>query len=121
MLHPLQIDLAGTKLLDYGVLGLVLFFVGYFAYKLYMQQQEYTKEWKSEAKEARMEVFELTSKQNSISEAQVEIQKAQALQTKEFYDNMIRKIDEVPRRTVKEIDYSRLQHQQNTPNTTPAP
>lgn len=121
MFLPLQVDLAGAKLLDYGVLGIVLFFVGYFAYKLYMQQQEYTKEWKTEAKEARLEVFELTSKQNSISEAQLEIQKSQAVQTKEFYDNIIKRVDDIPGRTVKEINYNRLQEKQNSPNTTPAP
>lgn len=120
-MFPLQIDVAGTKLLDYGVLGIVLFIVGYFAYKLFMQQQEYTKEWKVEAKEAHHAFIELSAKQNSIAEKQIDIQREQSLQTKEFYDNIIKRVDELPARTLKEINYSRLQQTQNHPNTTPAP
>jgi len=121
MLLPLQLEVAGTKLLDYGVLGIVLFFVGYFAYKLYMQQQGYTQEWKLEAKESHKAFVELSAKQNSISEKQIEIQEKQTLQTKDFYDSIIKRVDELPSLTLREIEYNRLQDKQNNPNVTPAP
>ena len=118
---PLQIDLAGTKLLDYGVLGLVLFGVCYFAWHLFKTQQKYTDEWRTEAKEMSKAVVSISNEQNKINHRQVEIQEKQTAQTKEFYDSLSQKVDGMPEKFIKEWRYSQLQDQQNNPHNTPAP
>lgn len=117
---PLQIDGALTALLDYGLIGILLVIVGYFAWHLYRIQEENSKEWKSEAKESSKAVYELTSKQNNINEKQLELQTQGNVQSKEFYDALNNKMDLLPEKILKEMQYQKLVQAQQPNNTTPA-
>lgn len=117
---PLQIDSAVTALLDYGLIAILLVIVGYFAWHLYRIQEENSKEWKSEAKESSKIVLELTNKQNNINEKQLDLQTQGNMQSKEFYDALNNKMDLLPEKIMKEMQYQKLVQAQQTNNTTSA-
>lgn len=103
MILPLQITNAGNALVDYGVLGIVVVGIGYFAWHLFKTQQRYAEGWREEAKEMSKAFIELSAKQNSIAEKQADIQERQLVQTKDYYDTMIKRVDDMEERVIKEI------------------
>jgi len=119
MLIPLQLESAISSFLNYGIVGALLIVVGFFAWHLYKIQEENSREWKFEAKASNKQFVELASKQNDIAEKQLELQKQGNIQTKEYYDSMDSKMDTLPAKIMKEIQYQKLVEAQNN-NTTSA-
>ncbi len=117
---PLQMQEVGNALLDYGIIGIALLIVGYFAWHLYKIQERNSEEWKKDAKESHKAFQELSSKQNMIAEKQIEIQEKQMIQTKDFYDSLNEKVEDLPGRMIKEMNYQKLLAQQSS-NNTPSP
>ena len=118
---PLQIEKAGNVLLDYGLLGALVLALVYLAWHQYSKDQRLSDEYRKDAKQSNEKLMELSFRQTSLQEKQTELQEKQANQTKEFYDSIGKKIDEIPDRVMKEMDYKKLQEAQNRPHNTPAP
>jgi len=114
------IDQAGSALIDYGLLGIILIGVAYFAWSLHRTQQKYADEWRKEASESSKAVIELSGRQIGIQEKQSEIQEKQNLQTKEFYDSLGKQVDELPSKIRREIEYAEMKKMHGV-RTTPAP
>ena len=110
---PLQIEKISNVLLDYGVLGVILIAVAYFAWHLYKTQQTYADEWRKEAKEMTTAVVDISKEQNKINQRQVDIQEKQTIQTKEFYDALNIKMDEMPEKLIKEWRYLQMENKPN--------
>lgn len=53
MIRLFQIQEAGLRLLDYGILGIMLVVVGIFAYKMWQKINEDQSIWRNEAIESR--------------------------------------------------------------------
>jgi len=120
MLLPLQIDQAATKLLDYGILGLALIFVGFFAWYLFKQQQRYAEGWREQSAKLADSFVDLTSKQNQTNQRLIDIREKDVMQAKEYHEDIRKSVDNIPEKIIKELNYQRLQISQN-PNVTPAP
>ena len=103
MLYFLQIENASNKLIDYGILGVVLIFVGFFAYKMYNKINEDQKIWRDEAIQSRKELINLSIKQNELNNKLIDIRQKDVDQNeKNFYD--IRKqLDNMPESLRKEL------------------
>jgi hypothetical protein len=102
-LYFLNLTNAGSALIDYGVLGIVVLAVGYFAWHLFKTQQKYAEGWREEAKEMSKAFIELSAKQNAIADRQADIQERQVSQTKEYYDSVSKKISDMETRVIEEI------------------
>lgn len=103
ILLPLQIENVGNSLLDYGVLGIVVVGIGYFAWHLFKTQQKYAEGWREEAKDMSKAFIELSAKQNSIAEKQADIQERQLVQTKDYYDTVMKRMEDMEDKVIREI------------------
>lgn len=118
---PLQIETALLDFKNYGLPGLIILALGFFAWKLYSQQVKYAEGWRMEAKEMTQNFMDLSSKQNETNNRLIDIREKDVAQNKEFYDDITKKVEAIPERTVRELDYRKLQRSQPSPNNTPAP
>ena len=105
----LQIDATfANSLAEYGILGLVLLAVGYYAWNLTTAQRRYAEEWREEASVSGKAIIELSTRQIAIQEKQAELQQQQTQQTKEYYDSMNRRMDEMPGKVAEKLKLDRL-------------
>lgn len=110
MISPvLQVDtVIASSLAEYGIVGVVLLAVGYYAWNLTATQKKYAEEWRQEASTSSKAVIELSTRQIAIQEKQSELQQTQNAQTKEYYDNMNRRMDEMPAKVAEKIKLDKL-------------
>ncbi len=98
-----QIPEAGSRLLDYGILGIVLLFVAYFAYKMYQKINADQEIWRSEAIQSRKELINLSVKQNELNSKLVDIREKDVEQNKENHHDIKRHLERLPEDVAKEI------------------
>lgn len=80
------------RLLDYGLIGMMLIVFGVVIYYLFQKTEKNANDWKAIGMEA-MKNFHQLSKENAANSRElIEIQK-----------QMVKKIDNIPQETVKEI------------------
>ncbi len=120
MLLPLQLESATAKLLDYGILGLALVFVGFFAWYLFKQQQRYAEGWREQSSKLAENFVDLVSKQNQTNQRLIDIREKDVAQSEKHHEDVKKGIQDLPEKIIKELNYQRLQISQQ-PNTTPAP
>lgn len=113
---PLQIEAAGTKLLDYGVIGIALVFVGFFAWYLFKKQEKNADEWRDQSKKMSESFITLVTKQNETNQRLIDIREKDHSENKEFHEDISKKVDELPEKFIKEFEYRQLR-QQNINNT----
>jgi hypothetical protein len=102
-LYFLNLTNAGNALIDYGVLGIVVLAVGYFAWHLFKTQQKYAEGWREEAKEMSKAFIQLSTKQAMIDEKQAEIQERQMNQQQHNHEETITKLDKMESKIIEEI------------------
>lgn len=90
---PLQIE---SVFLDYGVIGAVVVGLGMIAWKQYNKDQTQSDEYRKHYMDNTKEFIELSHRQTSIQEKQVEMQERQNKHFEEFYKAIDKKLDEVP-------------------------
>ncbi len=117
----MQIGEAGTRLLDYGVLGIALIFVGFFCWYLINAREKDAKEWKEQGKEMSKNFVQLVTKQNETNQRLIDIREKDSNENREFHEDISRKVDDLPNRLLKEMEYRTLQKSQSNAHTTPAP
>ena len=120
MLIPLQIQQATTKLLDYGILGLALVFVGFFAWYLFKQQQRYAEGWREQSAKLSDSFVSISQKQNETNQRLIDIREKDVMQSKDYHEDIRRSVDAIPEKIIKELNYQKFQISQN-PNLTSAP
>lgn len=98
-----QLENASTRLLDYGVLGVVLLFIGYFAYKMYNKINEDQKIWREEAIKSRDDLIQLTIKQNELNSRLIEIRKQDVDDQRTNFYSLQKKLDNIPENVRKEL------------------
>ena len=118
---PIQIETALLDFKNYGLPGLIILALGFFAWKLYSQQVKYAEGWREEAKEMTQNFMNLSQKQNETNNRLIDIREQDVAQNKEFFKNISEKVSEIPEKTIKELEYQKLQRSQHVPNNTPAP
>ena len=64
LLFQLPLDGAANKFLDYGVIGAMVIFLSFIAYKFYQKIDENSKEWKHQAKDMAEKYTDLNIAQN---------------------------------------------------------
>ena len=116
----LQLEQAGSVLLDYGVIGVFSLAILYFAWQQYVKQQKLADDERAENKELTKKHLDLSHQFSVIAEKQTQLQAQQMTQTKEFYDDIKKDIDELPAKVAKEAEFQEFKkRQQNPPDTTP--
>ncbi|RRO19686.1 hypothetical protein [Flavobacteriaceae bacterium 14752] len=104
MIHTIfQIEQAGNKLLDYGILGVVLLFIGFFAWKMYQKINADQEVWRSEAIQSRKDLIELSVKQNELNSKLVDIREKDVEQNKDNHNNIKRHLERLPEEVAKEV------------------
>ena len=98
-----QLENESTRLLDYGVLGVVLLFIGYFAYKMYNKINEDQKIWREEAIKSRDDLIQLTIKQNELNSRLIEIRKQDVDDQRTNFYSLQKKLDNIPENVRKEL------------------
>ena len=116
-----QLENVFVRLLDYGVLGIVLIIVGYFAFKMYNKINEDQKIWREEAIKSRQDLIDLTVKQNELNTTLIQIRQNDVKDhNKHFYD-IRKKLENLPSDLRKELSVELLQAKcENKINTTPS-
>lgn len=121
LLLLLQLENASNRLLDYGVLGVVLVFIGFFAYKMYMKINEDQKIWREEAIKSRDDLIDLTIKQNELNSKLIEIRERDVDDQRTNFYSIQKKIDNMPESIRKELSVDLLEARCDTKkNNTPA-
>ena len=118
LLFQLPIEGAANKLLDYGVIGIMIIFLAFIAFKFYQKIDENSKEWKQQAKDMAEKYTSLNIAQNENNKELIRIRNQDVTQNKEHQEKVERKLDELPEKILKEIQFAELQRKQK-PNLTP--
>jgi hypothetical protein len=98
-----QIDKALSALLEYGILGALLIFVGFFAYKMYIKINEDQKIWRNEAIASRKDLTNLMVRQNELNSTLINIRQKDVDQNKENFHDIKQHLERLPEQVAKEI------------------
>lgn len=113
-------DAAGSIVLDYGVLGVALLALAYFAWHQYRRDQMHSDELKKDNKEMNEKFITLSTRQTNIQEKQAELWEKHSIQTQHFHESMQQKVDDIPLKVLKEIIYKQLEDAKNSGRNNPA-
>lgn len=91
-----QIQDAGLRLLDYGILGIMLVIVGFFAYKMWQKINEDQNIWRNEAIESRKDQTKLMEKQNELNQALLNIREKDVEQHKNQFHDLKKMVEKLP-------------------------
>jgi hypothetical protein len=98
-----QIEYAGDRLVDYGILGIVLIGVSFIAYKMYQSITENGKEWRTIAKEQLKNNYATHIEQNKINQSLLEIRERDVQQNRDWNKFMEVKINDLPKNIRSEL------------------
>jgi len=118
LLFQLPLDGAANKFLDYGVIGAMVIFLSFIAYKFYQKIDENSKEWKHQARDMAEKYTDLNIAQNENNKELIRIRNQDVTQNKEHQEKVERKLEELPEKIMKEFHFAELQRKQRA-NTTP--
>jgi hypothetical protein len=116
MIIPLQVEAAGTKLLDYGIIGIALVFVGFFAWYLFKKVEKDGDLWRAESSKMNDNFITLVTEQNKTNQRLIDIREKDVAQNKDFHDSMKKSVEDLPAQTIRELKYHNLQAQQTHNN-----
>jgi hypothetical protein len=108
-----QIEKAGDRLVDYGILGIVLIGVSFIAYRMYQAISENMKEWRTIAKEQLKNNYDTHIEQNRINQSLITIRERDVEQNRDFNKFMEAKISELPKHIRSELRSELLQQSAN--------
>jgi len=108
-----QIEKAGDRLVDYGILGIVLIGVSFIAYRMYQAISENMKEWRTIAKEQLKNNYDTHIEQNRINQSLITIRERDVEQNRDFNKFMEAKISELPKHIRSELRSELLQQSVN--------
>ena len=94
-----QLDSATNKLVDFGIIGVVLIFVGFMAYKMWIKINEDQIIWRNEAIQSRQDLTGLMQKQNEINQDLISIRREDVNQNKENFHDIKENLKEINRST----------------------
>lgn len=107
--YILQFENATNKLIDYGILGIVLLFVAFFAYKMYEKINEDQKIWRNEAIESRKDLIGLSIKQNELNSRLIDIREKDVEQNKENFHDIKKHLEKLPENIRRELQVDLMQ------------
>ena len=94
-----QLDSATNKLVDFGIIGVVLIFVAFMAYKMWIKINEDQIIWRNEAIQSRQDLTGLMQKQNEINQDLISIRREDVNQNKENFHDIKENLKEINRST----------------------
>ena len=103
-----QLDSATNKLVDFGIIGVVLIFVGFMAYKMWIKINSDQEIWRTEAIESRKELINLSLKQNELNTKLIDIRERDVDLNKDNFHAIKQRLDEIPEKVRKELQVDLL-------------
>lgn len=102
--------------MDYGIIGIALVGITYAFWYLFKKQEKYSDGWKEQSEKMSTNFITLVTEQNKTNQRLIDIREKDVQQHKEFYESIKKDIQEIPSKTVKEMNYNSLQNlKHNTP------
>lgn len=108
-----QLERASNRLLDYGVLGVMVIGLAVLLYRMWEKINKDQEMWRSEAIESRKAFITLSQQQNLTNQKLIAIRERDVDQNKDFHVLIQKKIDEFPSEVRKEMKAELMEHQVN--------
>jgi len=99
----LQLENASDKLLDYGVLGIVLIGICFISYKMYNKINDDGAEWRNVAKTQIDHNYKTNIEQNRINQRLIDIRERDTQANREFHIMLEHKMNELPKEVRAEL------------------
>lgn len=98
-----QIQDVGLRLIDYGVLGIMLVVLGFFAYKMWQKINEDQNIWRNEAIQSRKDQTRLMEKQNELNQELLHIRQKDVEQNKDNFHDIKQELEKLPQEVADKI------------------
>lgn len=105
-----QLQNVSDKLLDYGILGIMVIVIGFIAYKMYNKINDDQKEWREIAKTQMNHNYKTNIEQNSINQKLIDIRERDVQENRDFHRLMEAKMDKFPREVRTQLKSELLEH-----------
>ncbi len=115
MIYFLQIDIpkpVQNSLIEYGILGIAVLALGYFAWYQHTTLQKYATETQRKSDAMTEKFIELSKEQTAIASRQTNIQEQQLIQQKEYNSSVTDSLKNLPAQVVREMNYEKMKEQQ---------
>jgi chromosome condensin MukBEF ATPase and DNA-binding subunit MukB len=98
-----QLENVTNKLLEYGILGIILISVAFVAYKMALKINADQEVWRNEAIEGRKDFVHLSQQANENSKALISMRERDVEQNREHHKMIERKLDGFPKEVREEL------------------
>lgn len=109
----MQLEKASEKLLDYGLLGIVVIALAFFLFKMWEKINADQAMWRTEAIESRKAFIDLSTQQNLTNQKLIDIRERDIDQEREHHDFVKKKLEDMPLAVRRELK-NELNHRNNT-------
>lgn len=105
-----QLENVSNKLLDYGILGIMVIVIGFIAFKMYNKINDDQKEWREIAKTQLNHNYKTNIEQNSINQKLIDIRERDVQENRDFHRLMENKMDQFPTEVRTQLRSELLEH-----------
>lgn len=91
-----QLEAASNKLIDYGLLGVIVIGLAYFIYKMSEKINKDQEVWRNEAIKSREAYIELSTQQHLTNQKLIDIRQRDVDQQKEHHFHIKKKLEDLP-------------------------